>query len=140
MISKPGGQLGRVLQKPHICFRERQSIGLLFNDDVKLFHGLIISDIVLIGLENPTQSKPIFSISPRRGNAILYTIQTIKNLGSAAVGGGEELSNTVAGTNFNNNQTEAWNSIVGYYQQRYRDTVNAISNISDDLEKLNQSP
>lgn len=53
------------------------------------------------------------------GNAVMHPIDTVSNLGNAAVGAGAELSNTVAGTNFNNDQTKSWDNLVNFYKNRY---------------------
>lgn len=53
------------------------------------------------------------------GSAIMHPIKTAEGLGNAAVGAGEEGLNTIAGTKFNNNQTQAFDALKNYYNQRY---------------------
>jgi hypothetical protein len=53
------------------------------------------------------------------GNAVMHPIKTIEGLGNAAAGAGEELSNTIAGTQFNNDQTQAFDQLKSFYDNRY---------------------
>lgn len=53
------------------------------------------------------------------GNAVMHPIKTLENIGSTAVGAAENASNLVAGTDFNDSQTQTASNVGQYFANRY---------------------
>lgn len=73
------------------------------------------------------------------GNALLHPIQTVKNLGGAALGGVEEGANLIGGTNINNAQTQSFDALKSFYNDRYGISDLFSGNVDGAIQKMAQT-
>lgn len=68
-------------------------------------------------------------------NGVLHPIKTVENLGNAAAGGLEEGANALGVGNFNNGQTQNFDTLKNFYNERYGISDLLTGNVNGFLQK-----